>query len=160
MIYSDPNGQKTWCAYCTHTQLRESDVKHYLLILHSLYHFSGRILWTREPTQCLFWAYCLSLTIDCGSSWKKRSCKHPLAVVCSPLRGATSLDGLCANLFSYFLSGNLMECHALVNPCPAELFQIIFRHLKLELLTQYPASNDEKYFHLWKINICQIEIFD
>ena len=28
---------------------------------------------------------------------------------------------------------------------PAELF-FIFRHLKLELLTQFPASNDEKYF--------------
>ena len=38
-----------------------------------------------------------------------------------------------------------------VNPCPAELFVYIFRHLKLELLTQTPASNDEKY--LWKIDI-------
>ena len=25
----------------------------------------------------------------------------------------------------------------------------IFRHLKLELLTQFPASNDGKYFYLW-----------
>ena len=32
-----------------------------------------------------------------------------------------------------------------VNPCPAELFVYIFRHLKLELLTQTTASNDEKY---------------
>ena len=28
----------------------------------------------------------------------------------------------------------------------AELFASIFRHLKLELLTQFPASNDEKYW--------------
>ena len=32
-------------------------------------------------------------------------------------------------------------------------FNCIFRHLKLELLTQFPASNDEKYSSLWKINI-------
>ena len=42
------------------------------------------------------------------------------------------------------------------NPFPAELFQIIFRHLKLELLPQFPASNDEKYSYLWKINSSQI----
>ena len=29
--------------------------------------------------------------------------------------------------------------------CPAEMSVSIFRHLKLELLTQFPASNDEKY---------------
>ena len=33
-----------------------------------------------------------------------------------------------------------------LNPRPAESFTSIFRHLKLELLTQYPASNDEKIF--------------
>ena len=27
-------------------------------------------------------------------------------------------------------------------------FNCIFRHLKLELLTQFPASNDEKYYYL------------
>ena len=27
----------------------------------------------------------------------------------------------------------------------------IFRHLKLELLTQFPALNDEKYTYFWKI---------
>ena len=27
-------------------------------------------------------------------------------------------------------------------------FNRIFRHLKLELLTQFPASNDEKYYYL------------
>ena len=30
------------------------------------------------------------------------------------------------------------------NPYPVELFNNIFRHLKLELLTQFPAPNDEK----------------
>ena len=39
-------------------------------------------------------------------------------------------------------------------------FKLFLNHLKLELLTQFPASNDEKYFYLWKINISQIEIFD
>ena len=34
-------------------------------------------------------------------------------------------------------------------------FNCIFRHLKLELLTQFPASNDEKYNYLWKINMCE-----
>ena len=29
----------------------------------------------------------------------------------------------------------------------------IFRHLKLELLTQFPASNDEKYLYFWKVDI-------
>ena len=31
--------------------------------------------------------------------------------------------------------------------CAAEFFVSIFPHLKLELLTQFPASNDEKYFN-------------
>ena len=30
------------------------------------------------------------------------------------------------------------------NPSAAELFVFIFCHLKLELLTQFPASNGEK----------------
>ena len=30
------------------------------------------------------------------------------------------------------------------------LFASIFRHLKLELLTQFPASKDEKYLHIWE----------
>ena len=40
-------------------------------------------------------------------------------------------------------------------PCVAELFVSIFRHLKLELLTQFPALNDEKYLYSWKIDISQ-----
>ena len=39
-------------------------------------------------------------------------------------------------------------------------FNCIFRHLKLELLTQFPASNDEKYRYFSKIYIFQIELFD
>ena len=34
-----------------------------------------------------------------------------------------------------------------INPCAAEVFVTLFRHLKLELLTQFPALNDEKYYH-------------
>ena len=30
-----------------------------------------------------------------------------------------------------------------INPSATELFVSIFRHLMLELLTQFPASNDE-----------------
>ena len=29
-----------------------------------------------------------------------------------------------------------------------DCFNCIFRHLKLELLTQFPASNDENYYYL------------
>ena len=36
----------------------------------------------------------------------------------------------------------------------------IFRHLKLELLTQFPASNDENYFYFLKICIFLIELLD
>ena len=39
-------------------------------------------------------------------------------------------------------------------------FNCIFRHLKLELLTQFPASNDEKYYYLWKTDIPKIKLFD
>ena len=42
------------------------------------------------------------------------------------------------------------------NPCAAELLVTIFRHLKLELLTQFPASNEEKHVYiilLWEIDI-------
>ena len=36
-----------------------------------------------------------------------------------------------------------------VNPCPAELV-LIFCHLKLELLTQFPASNNKKCLYFFK----------
>ena len=32
---------------------------------------------------------------------------------------------------------------------------LFFIHLKLELLTQFPVSNDEKYNYFWKKNICE-----
>ena len=35
-----------------------------------------------------------------------------------------------------------------------------FRHLKLELLTQFPASNDVKYYYLWKIDMSKIKLLD
>ena len=39
-------------------------------------------------------------------------------------------------------------------------FYCIFRHLKLELLTQFPASNDKKYIFIWNIAISQIEFLN
>ena len=39
-------------------------------------------------------------------------------------------------------------------------FNCIFRHLKLELLTQFPASNDEKDDYLWKIDMSKIKSLD
>ena len=47
-----------------------------------------------------------------------------------------------------------------INPGAAELFAVIFRHLKLELLTQFPTSNDEIYSYIWEINISYIELLD
>ena len=38
--------------------------------------------------------------------------------------------------------------HVMLNPYSVELFVSIFRHLKLELRTQFPSSNDEKHFFL------------
>ena len=39
-------------------------------------------------------------------------------------------------------------------------FNYIFRHLKLEWLTQFPASNDEKYYYLWQIDMFKIKLLD
>ena len=39
-------------------------------------------------------------------------------------------------------------------------FNCIFRHLKLELQMQFPASNDEKYYNLWKIDMFKIKLLD
>ena len=41
-----------------------------------------------------------------------------------------------------------------------QLNNLAVKWVKLELLMQTPASNDEKYFHLRKIGISQIEVFD
>ena len=37
---------------------------------------------------------------------------------------------------------------------------LFFIHLKLKLLKRFPASNDEKYFRLWKLDISWIVLFD
>ena len=39
-------------------------------------------------------------------------------------------------------------------------FLPLFIHLKLELLTQFPASNDENYLYLREITIQKVIIFD
>ena len=39
-------------------------------------------------------------------------------------------------------------------------FNCIFRLLKLELLTQFPVSNDEESLYSRKIDISEIEVFD
>ena len=50
--------------------------------------------------------------------------------------------------------------YCFINP-PAELLQLyFFRHLELELLTQFPASNNEKYYYLWKIDMSNIKLLD
>ena len=46
------------------------------------------------------------------------------------------------------------------NPRAAESFASIFHHLKLELPTRFPASNDEKYYSLWKTDMSDIELLD
>ena len=53
-----------------------------------------------------------------------------------------------------------MQLKQHVNPYAAELFVSILIHLKLELLTQFSASNDWKPILLEKINISQIKLFD
>ena len=47
-----------------------------------------------------------------------------------------------------------------MNPYAAEYLSLFFINIKLELLTQIPASNDEKYAHLWNIVIYKIVLFD
>ena len=52
------------------------------------------------------------------------------------------------------------NCIELLTLVLLNCFNCIFRHLKLELLTQFPASNDEKYYYLWKIDMCKIKLLD
>ena len=49
----------------------------------------------------------------------------------------------------------------IINPCAAELFLFLI-NLKLELLTQFPASNimTKKYVYLRNISILQIDLLD
>ena len=46
----------------------------------------------------------------------------------------------------------------IVNPCPAELLQLYFS--SFEAGTQFPASNDEKYYNLWKKYMSKIKLLD
>ena len=39
-------------------------------------------------------------------------------------------------------------------------FNFIFSHLKLELLTQFPASNNKNFYYLWKIDMSKIKLLD
>ena len=42
---------------------------------------------------------------------------------------------------------------------PNRLF-LFFIHLKMELVTQFPASNNKIYLYLWKIYFSNIEVSD
>ena len=50
--------------------------------------------------------------------------------------------------------------HLMVTIVLLNCFNCIFRHLKLELLTQFPASNYEKYYYLWNIDISNVKLLD
>ena len=39
-------------------------------------------------------------------------------------------------------------------------FNCIFRHLKLELLTEFPAFSNEKYYYLWQKYMSKIKLLD
>ena len=47
----------------------------------------------------------------------------------------------------YTLQSPVYNSHLGINACSSELSIGIFRHLKLELLTQFAASNDKKDFY-------------
>ena len=55
---------------------------------------------------------------------------------------------MCVSTTMLFIDGQYGI--TLLHHCPAELLVFIFHHLKLELLTQFPASNDEKYLYIMK----------
>ena len=64
--------------------------------------------------------------------------------------------------FEFFVLKVVCDKKIILNPYPAEcIFHhliIIFHHL--ELLTQFPASNNEKYYYLWKIDMSKIKLLD
>ena len=80
----------------------------------------------------------------CHHSHKSKSCTRYLQVLFIKARcfhhHRMLLDGrptFFLNFASALLTLVLLNC-----------FNCIFRHLKLESLTQFPASNDEKYYYL------------
>ena len=54
----------------------------------------------------------------------------------------------------------LMEYNILLTHVVLDFFSCIFRHLKLELLTQFPASNDKKLLLFNKNKHLPNQIFD
>ena len=58
------------------------------------------------------------------------------------------------------IRGGRLTIGVLLTPVLLNCLNCIFRHLKLELLTQFPASNDKKYFYFLKIYIFLIELLD
>ena len=47
-----------------------------------------------------------------------------------------------------------------INPCPAELLQLYFSSFEAGIANAIPASNDEKYYYLWKIDMSKIKLLD
>ena len=47
-----------------------------------------------------------------------------------------------------FLFAAVAENKLDINPLPAELFFLTYINLKLELLTEFASSNDDKYFRI------------
>ena len=85
----------------------------------------------------LFSNNCLNTPSDCCS--ERSSTFHPY------------LNFLHAVILKlYFQKTRVSTKLAIKNVCPCltDVFASIFRQLKLELLTQFPASNDEKYVYL------------
>ena len=64
----------------------------------------------------------------------------------------------------YTVKGGILavaDSENLYNPCAAALFIcLFFIHSKLELLTQFPALNDEKYLYFRHLIIYLTELFD
>ena len=57
----------------------------------------------------------------------------------------------------FFSIGPVPAQVPLLHTCAVYFLFFIFRHLKLELLTQFPASYDDKYTCFWKTDVSQIE---
>ena len=77
-----------------------------------------------------------------------------VSIVCSAreTRSALFLTKMILNLISHYDSAifmvRVLSLSSRFNHSAAELCLSMFRHLKLELLTQIPALNDGKYYYL------------
>ena len=58
--------------------------------------------------------------------------------------------------------GDIVFHHVeLINSCPAELLHLYFLSFEAGImLTQFPASNEEEYYYLWKIDMSKIKLLD